>query len=54
MIENRIAKAEYELSFSPKFDVVIINDNLEKAQADALHAIQTFLNDEENEGNIQN
>lgn len=54
VIENRIAKAEYELSFAPKFDVVIINDNLKKAQADALHAIQTFLNDEENEGYIQN
>lgn len=44
VIESRIAKAEYELGFAPKFDKVIINDNLEAAQAEALKAIRDFLN----------
>lgn len=43
VIENRIAKAEFELGFAEKFDVVVINDELEKAQADALETIQNFL-----------
>ncbi len=29
-------KSDFELSFAEKFDVVIVNDNLEKAQAEAL------------------
>ena len=44
VIESRIAKAEFELSFAEKFDVVVINDDLEKAKADALETIQKFLN----------
>ena len=44
VIESRIAKAEFELGFAEKFDVVVINDDLEKAQADALKTIQNFLN----------
>ena len=43
VIESRIAKAEFELGFAEKFDVVVINDDLEKAQADALETIQNFL-----------
>ena len=45
VIESRIAKAEYELSFAPKFDVVVVNDELEKAEAEALHIIQKFLSE---------
>ena len=44
VIESRIAKAEFELGFAGKFDVVVINDELEKAKADALETIQNFLN----------
>lgn len=44
VIENRLAKAEFELSFANKFDVVIINDNLEEARKKALKVIQEFLN----------
>ncbi len=44
VIESRIAKAEFELSFADKFDVVIVNDNLEMAKAEALKVIQNFLN----------
>lgn len=43
VIESRIAKAEYELGFAEKFDVVIINDELEKAKSEALQIIQEFL-----------
>ena len=44
VIESRIAKAEFELSYADKFDVVIVNDVLEKAQAEALETISNFLN----------
>jgi len=30
MIAKRVDKAEFEMTFAPKFDVVIVNDNLEK------------------------
>ena len=43
VIESRIAKAEYELSFAPKFDVVIVNDDLDTAKAEALKVIREFL-----------
>ena len=43
VIESRIAKAEFELGYADKFDVVVINDELEKAKADALGIIQKFL-----------
>ena len=44
VIEHRVAKAEYELSFASKFDKVIINDDLEAAKAEALKVIKAFLN----------
>lgn len=43
VIESRIAKAEYELGFAPKFDKVIVNDDLETAKAEALRVIREFL-----------
>ena len=43
-IEERLAKAEYELSFAPQFDHIIINDNLEQAKAETLQLVQEFLN----------
>lgn len=42
-IESRIAKASFELSYAPKFDLVIVNDNLEAAETQALEAIRKFL-----------
>lgn len=44
VIESRVAKAAYELTFAPKFDKIIINDDLEKAKAEALQVITQFLN----------
>lgn len=42
VIKCRLNKAEYELSFASQFDIVIVNDNLEDAQKQALQAIQNF------------
>ncbi len=43
MIESRVAKAEYELSFAPQFDVVVVNSDLETAQTETLQIIRNFL-----------
>lgn len=43
VIESRVAKAEYELGFADKFDVVVVNDDLEQAKAEALQVIRTFI-----------
>jgi guanylate kinase len=44
MIDLRVAKAEYELSFAPQFDLKIVNDDLHKAQLEVEQAILNFLN----------
>lgn len=44
VIECRIAKAEYEMSFANKFDVILVNDDLETAQQEALLVIKNFIN----------
>ena len=43
VIEQRLAKAEEELTYAPKFDVIIVNDDLATAKADALKTIGDFL-----------
>lgn len=43
VIEDRVNKAAYELSFAPRFDKVIINEDLATAQAEALKTLQDFL-----------
>lgn len=43
-IEERLAKAEYEMSFAPQFDQIIVNDNLDTAKAETLKTIRNFLN----------
>lgn len=43
VIEDRINKAEFELSYASKFDVVIVNDDLEKAKTETLEVIKCFL-----------
>ncbi|HJV77158.1 MAG TPA: guanylate kinase [Paludibacter sp.] len=44
MIEKRIGKAEYEMTFAPRFDTIVVNDNLEVAKAEAERSIRKFLN----------
>jgi guanylate kinase len=43
VIEKRVAKAEYELTFADKFDVIIVNHELEKAQQQAETVIREFI-----------
>lgn len=42
-IEQRLAKAEYELSFAPEFDRVVVNDSLDRAVAEVDTVIKNFL-----------
>jgi len=42
-IEQRLAKAEYELTFAPQFDRVIVNDDLETAKQETLDVVSKFL-----------
>jgi len=43
MIAKRIGKAEFELSFAPQFDRVVVNDDLDKAKNEAEQIISKFL-----------
>ncbi|MDD2416954.1 MAG: guanylate kinase [Parabacteroides sp.] len=43
VIESRLAKATYEMTFAPKFDKVIVNDEIETAKAETLQVIRAFL-----------
>lgn len=45
-LRKRVEKAEYELSFAPKFDRVILNDDLDTAREEMLHTIREFLDKE--------
>jgi guanylate kinase len=42
-IEQRLAKAEYELTFASQFDRIIINDDLETAKQETLKVLSDFL-----------
>ncbi|MBN2774680.1 MAG: guanylate kinase, partial [Prolixibacteraceae bacterium] len=42
-INMRIEKAESELAFANRFDVIIVNDNLQKALSECEKLIQKFL-----------
>ncbi|MDD7456460.1 MAG: guanylate kinase [Bacteroidales bacterium] len=44
-IEERVAKAAEELTYSPKFDYVLVNDNLSTAFAEAEKVVEDFLDD---------
>ena len=43
VIDQRIARAEFELTFAPQFDRIVVNDQLEQAEHDALAVIQQYL-----------
>lgn len=42
-IAERIAKAEYELTFAPRFDHIIVNDDLETAKQETLQVLKSFM-----------
>jgi guanylate kinase len=43
MIKKRLAKAEWEMEFASKYDVRIINDNLDTAAAETIRIVTEFL-----------
>jgi guanylate kinase len=43
IIRERVEKAAFELTFSPKFDVIVVNEVLEDAKNDCLKKVQAFL-----------
>jgi len=45
-IENRLAKAAYELTFAPQFDHVVVNDDLELAEQQTFALVSGFLKPE--------
>lgn len=49
-IEQRLAKAEYEMSFAPQFDRILVNDNLEVAKQEAVALLNDFLAEPEKIG----
>lgn len=46
VIEDRLARAGFELTFAPRFDRVIVNDSLDRAVAEAYAAVKSFLSEE--------
>ncbi len=43
MIAKRIGKADFEMSFAPDFDYIVVNDDLEKAKKEAENIIRKFI-----------
>lgn len=42
-LKKRLDKAEYELSFAPRFDRIVLNDDLATAQQEMIDLVQAFL-----------
>ena len=42
-IETRLSKAAYELTFAPQFDIIVVNDELDRAKKNTLQVIEKFL-----------
>ena len=44
-IEERVAKAEEEMTYAPKFDYVLVNDDLNTAYVESEKVVEDFLDD---------
>lgn len=44
-LRRRVSKAEYELTFAPRFDKIILNDDLDVARKEMMQTIQEFLDE---------
>lgn len=44
VIDSRMQRAEYEISFAPQFDVIIHNDDFDNAKQEAIYIISNFIN----------
>ncbi len=42
-IQKRLDRAKFELGFAPQFDVVIVNDQLDRAVSEATETVNAFL-----------
>jgi guanylate kinase len=43
LIQERLAKAQLEMESATKFDVVIVNDDLEQAKKEMFQKVKAFL-----------
>lgn len=43
-IQKRIEKAGYEMTYADKFDIILINDDLAKAQKEIMSIVLNFIN----------
>jgi guanylate kinase len=43
VIENRLAKAEYEMSFAPQFDATVYNGDYDRAKTETLKLVTDFI-----------
>ena len=43
VIEQRLAKADYEMTFASQFDHIIVNDDLAKAEEETFNLVKAFL-----------
>ncbi|MBR1927418.1 MAG: guanylate kinase [Bacteroidales bacterium] len=44
-IQERVAKAEEEMTYAPRFDYVLVNDDLNTAYAESEKVVEDFLDD---------
>lgn len=42
-IKSRLAKASYEMTFAPRFDHVVVNDDLDRAKEETYRLVKDFL-----------
>lgn len=43
VIERRLAKAQYEMSFAPQFDVIVHNEDYDQAKTEILKLVTDFI-----------
>ncbi|MEA4918179.1 guanylate kinase [Proteiniphilum sp.] len=43
IIEHRLAKAEYEMSFAPQFDKIVYNEDFDQAKEEVLRLVTEFI-----------
>ncbi len=53
IIQQRLDRAAYELTFAPKYDTVIVNDDLQRAQQEAYEKVRAFLYEGDEQENLR-
>lgn len=43
VIKERVAKAEFELGYASRYDVIVVNDDLQTAQEEVLRIVNQFI-----------